>query len=163
VGCGPIGALLELAEIVGSQGTVVGLDSSAGAIETARGIVARSGQGNVRLVHGDVNALAPAAIADDGPFDAANLRFVLIHLGAPAARLRRVAALLRPGGHILVHDYVEDARFPRYDPPVLASEGAFDLLMATRRRRGAAADVGRRLPRLCEEAGLRVVDARGAF
>ena len=34
---------------------------------------------------------------------------------------------------------------------------------ATRHRRGAAADVGRRLPRLCEEAGLRVLDALGGF
>jgi SAM-dependent methyltransferase len=163
VGCGPVGALLELAEIVGSQGTVVGVDSSVGAIETARGIVARSGRRNVRLVHGDVYAMAPAALEGDRPFDAAHLRFVLIHLADPAPALRRVAGLLRPGGHVLVHDYVEDARFPRYDPPVPASERAFDLLTATRHRRGAAADVGRRLPRLCEEAGLRVLDARGVF
>jgi hypothetical protein len=37
------------------------------------------------------------------------------------------------------------------------------LLTATRHRRGAAADVGRGLPRLCEEAGLQVLDARGLF
>jgi len=163
VGCGPIGALLELARIVGPQGTVVGVDGSAEAIETARGIVAQNGHGNVHLVHGDVNAMEAAAIANDGPFDAAYLRFMLIHQGDPAATLRRVAALLRPGGQVLVHDYVEDARFPRYDPPVPASERAFDLHTATRHRRGAAADVGRRLPRLCEEAGLQVLDARGAF
>jgi SAM-dependent methyltransferase len=163
IGCGPVGALLDLAEIVGSKGTVVGVESSAGAIETAREIVARSGQRNVRLVHGDVNTLAPSAIAHDGPFDAAYLRFMLIHQKDPVATLRRVAALLRPGGHFLVHDYVEDAHFPRYDPPVLASERAFELHTAARHRRGAATDVGRRLPQLCEEAGLRVLDARGAF
>jgi hypothetical protein len=115
----------------------VGVDSNAGAIETARGIVARSGHADVRLVHGDVNALAPAAIADDGLCDAAYVRFVLIHQGDPAATLRRVAALLRPGGHVLVHDDVEDARFPRDDPPGLASEQAFELLTASRHRRGA--------------------------
>jgi SAM-dependent methyltransferase len=163
VGCGPIGGLLELAEIVGPRGTVVGVDGSAAAIKTAREIVARSGHGNVHLVHGDVNAMAPAAIADDGSFDAAYLRFVLIHQANPTATLRQVSALLRQGGQVLAHDYVEDARYPRYDPPVLASEQAFDLHTATRHRRGAAADVGRRLPRLCEEAGLRVLDARGAF
>jgi ubiquinone/menaquinone biosynthesis C-methylase UbiE len=99
VGCGLIGALLQLAEIVGPQGTVVGVESSAGAIETARGIVARSGHANVGLVHGDVNALAPPAIADDRPFDAAYMRFVLIHQVDPSATLRRVCsagAIRRP-------------------------------------------------------------------
>jgi ubiquinone/menaquinone biosynthesis C-methylase UbiE len=105
VGCGPIGALLELAEIVGSPGTVVGVDSSAGAIETARGIVAQSGQANVRLVHGDVNALAPAAIADDGPFDAAYLRFVLIHLGDPAATSSYTTTSKMPASPATIRQY----------------------------------------------------------
>ena len=36
-------------------------------------------------------------------------------------------------------------------------------IFATARRGGATVDVARRAPRLCEEAGLRVIDARGAF
>jgi SAM-dependent methyltransferase len=163
VGCGPVGALLELAEIAGPRGAVVGVDSSLEAVETARAIVARGGLGQVRVVHGDVNVLEPGALAGDGAFDAAHLRFVLVHQADPAATLRRVAALLRPGGRVLVFDLVEDARYPRYDPPVPASERAWALLFAAAQRRGAAGDVARRLPGLCEEAGLRVVDARGVF
>ena len=163
VGSGPLGALLELAEIVGPSGTVVGVDSSADAVATARTTLAREGLDRVRLVHGDVNVLEPAAIVGDGPFDAAHLRFVLVHQADPAATLRRVAALLRPGGRVLVFDLVEDARYPRYDPPVPASERAWELLYAAAHRRGAAGDVARRLPALCAEAGLRVLDARGTF
>jgi ubiquinone/menaquinone biosynthesis C-methylase UbiE len=163
VGCGPVGALLELAEIAGPQGAVVGVDSSLEAVETARAIVSRAGLGHVRVVHGDVNAMEPAAIAGDGALDAAHLRFVLVHQSDPAATLRRVAATLRPGGRVLVSDLVEDARYPRYDPPVPASERAWELLYAAARGRGAAANVARRLPGLCEEAGLRILDARGFF
>jgi SAM-dependent methyltransferase len=163
VGCGPVGALLELAEIAGPRGTVVGVDSSREAVETARAIVARDGLGHVRVVHGDVHALEPGALAGDGPFDAAHLRFVLVHQADLAATLRRVAALLRPGGRVLVFDLVEDARYPRYDPPVPGSERAWELLFAAAQRRGAAPDVARRLPGLCAEAGLRVLDARGVF
>jgi SAM-dependent methyltransferase len=163
VGCGPVGALPELAAVAGPAGTVVGLDSSAEAVATARAILAGRGLGRVRVVHGDVNVTAPAAVAGVGPFDAAHLRFVLVHQADPGATLRRVAALLRPGGRILVADLVEDASYPRYDPPVPASERAWALLYAAAHRRGAAADVARRLPGLCAAAGLRVLDARGVF
>ena len=47
--------------------------------------------------------------------------------------------------------------------PAPALTAAWELLYATARRRGAAVDVGRRLPRVCEAAGLRVLDARGSF
>src|SRR5919204_665770 len=58
---------------------------------------------------------------------------------------------------------VVDARSPRYAPRVPASERAWELLYAAAHRRGAAGDVARRLPALCAEAGLRVLDARGTF
>ncbi len=160
IGCGPVGALLELAEIAGPQGAVVGLDSSAAAVETARAIVAERRLGNVAVVHGDINTLDRAALTADGPFDAAHLRLVLGHQVDPAATLRRVAALLRPGGTVLVADLFAH---PRFDPPVAASERAWELLYAAARRRGLAANIGGEIPRLCEEAGLRVLDARGAF
>lgn len=160
VGCGPIGALVELAAIVGPQGAVVGIDSSAGAVETARAIVTRQQLGNVAVVHGDINTMDLTAVTAGRPFDAAHLRLVLWHQPDPAGMLRRVAALLRPGGTVLVADLLAH---PRYDPPVPASERAWELLHAAAAARGVAQHVAYRLPRLCEEAGLRVLDARGTF
>src|SRR5689334_18143551 len=84
VGCGPVGALLDLAAIAGSRGTVVGIDSSAAAVDTARAVLARRGLDRVRVVHGDVTAAGAAALADAGPFDAAHVRFVLVHQADPA-------------------------------------------------------------------------------
>jgi SAM-dependent methyltransferase len=159
VGCGPVGALLELAEIAGPRGTVVGIDSSAEAVDTARAIVAGQNLRNVEVIHGDVNTMDLSVVTADGPFDAAHVRLVLSHQADPAAMLRRVATLLRPAGKVLAFDFLAH---PRYDPPVLASEQAWELMYAAARRRGAG-PVGARLPQLCEEAGLRVLDARGSF
>jgi ubiquinone/menaquinone biosynthesis C-methylase UbiE len=159
VGCSPVGALLELAEVVGPQGTVVGIDSSAAAVATARAIVTEQHLGNVAVVHGDVNTMDLAAVPNT-PFDAAHLRLVLVHQVDSAATLRRVATLLRPEGRVLIFDVLAP---PRYDPPVPASDRAWALLQAAGAARGLAQHVGYRLPRLCADAGLRVLDARGYF
>jgi hypothetical protein len=58
---------------------------------------------------------------------------------------------------------VTDPRYPSFDPPLPVHETIWELLFATARRRGATIDAARRLPNLCEEAGLRVVDGRGGF
>src|SRR3712207_3848335 len=50
IGCGPLGALAVLADVVGPTGTVVGLDASAEALEHARLVLAGRGHTDVRLV-----------------------------------------------------------------------------------------------------------------
>jgi len=67
IGCGLIGALVELAEIAGPHGSVVGVDSSAAAVKTAREIAARQGLTTVRVVHGDIHTLDPAEVMEDTP------------------------------------------------------------------------------------------------
>jgi SAM-dependent methyltransferase len=163
IGCGPIGALLDLADIVGPHGTVLGIDSSQGAVESAQAIVAREGLNHVRVVHGDIHELDGDALLGSDRLDAAFLRFLLVHQPDPATTLRRVVTLLRRGGRILVHDMVEDPRYPRYDPALPASERAWELLYAVAHARGAAVGTTAQLPALCEEAGLRVLTARGVF
>jgi len=66
-----------------------------GAIEMASTIVVVSkGLGNVRIVHGDIHAIEPAAVMSDRRFDAAHLRLVLYHQVDPVATLRRSAQLV---------------------------------------------------------------------
>jgi SAM-dependent methyltransferase len=163
IGCGPIGALLDLADIVGPHGAVLGIDSSEGAVESARAIVAREGLSHVQVVHADINQLKHDALLGGDQLDAAFMRLVVIHQPDPTAMLHQVAALLHHGGRILIHDLVEDPRYPRYDPAVPASERAWELLYAAAHARGAAAGTVAQLPTLCEEAGFRVLTARGFF
>jgi ubiquinone/menaquinone biosynthesis C-methylase UbiE len=56
-GCGPIGGLAVLAEIVGPAGRVVGVDFSEPAIQRARSAKAALGLPNVQLVAGDIHYL----------------------------------------------------------------------------------------------------------
>jgi hypothetical protein len=142
---------------------VLGIDSSEGAVESARAIVTRAGLSHVRVIRAEINQLERDVLPGGHRLDAAFLRLVLIHQPDPAVTLHQVAALLRHRGRVLVHDMVEDPRYPRYDPAVPASERAWELLYAASHARGAAVGTVARLPSLCEEVGLRVLSARGVF
>jgi ubiquinone/menaquinone biosynthesis C-methylase UbiE len=72
-GCGPIGGLAVMAEMVGPAGRVVGVDFSEPAIQRARSVVAALQLGNVELFSGDIHELGAAAVG--GPFDLAYTRF----------------------------------------------------------------------------------------
>src|SRR5690349_12407991 len=95
-GCGPLGALAALARVVGANGTVIGVDASAQALEKARVLLADAP--NVRLVHGDVHDIAIERI------DAAYCRLMLLHQPDPARVVAHMASLLRPGGVLIAHE-----------------------------------------------------------
>ena len=66
-GCGPIGVLSLLAEMVGPTGRVVGVDFSEPSIQRARSVVTALGLENVDLFAGDIHELDAATLG--GPFD----------------------------------------------------------------------------------------------
>jgi ubiquinone/menaquinone biosynthesis C-methylase UbiE len=71
-GCGPIGGLAVLAELVGPSGRVVGADASEAAIDRARSVTAALRLDNVELFAGDLHDLGADALG--GPFDVAFTR-----------------------------------------------------------------------------------------
>jgi len=95
-GCGPIGGLAVLAEMVGPGGRVVGVDFNASAIQRARSMVAALALENVELAVGDIHDLDPATLG--GPFDLAFTRCFLMHQADPVRTLGQIAGFLRPGG-----------------------------------------------------------------
>jgi SAM-dependent methyltransferase len=96
LGCGPGVAVAALATRA-SRGLVVGVDHSPVMIRQARRRNrAAIRAGRVRLVHAPVQDLS----SGDGPFDAALAVNTLGMWPDPAARLRELARLLRPGGRI---------------------------------------------------------------
>ena len=163
VGCGPIGALSVLAELVGPMGAVVGLDASPAALAHARRILTEQGVDNVTLVQADLNAVRPDEVCPPGPFDLAFCRLVLIHQADPVPALRRVAMLVRPGGRIVAHDNLPGPPYACFVPPVPAVERLFALHAAHMRGRGASPDVAYHYPALCEAAGLRLLSEQGGF
>jgi hypothetical protein len=75
--------------------------------------------------------------------------------------LRRVAALVRPGGAILVRDLFDDPSYCRSEPPLPALARGYALLYAAVGHAGGARDVARRYRALCRDADLEVVEQRG--
>src|SRR2546423_4480689 len=76
---------------------VVGVDQSAGMLEEGRRRVALAAASRkVRLVEGDAQALP----FEDGQFDALTFTYLLRYVADPAATLRELARVVRPGGTI---------------------------------------------------------------
>jgi arsenite methyltransferase len=98
VGCGPGFYCAELAEEVGHQGSVVGVDSSPAMLELAARRCA--GHEGVELRQADAVSLP----VDDASFDAALCVQVLEYVRDPTAALAEMHRALRPGGRVVVWD-----------------------------------------------------------
>jgi ubiquinone/menaquinone biosynthesis C-methylase UbiE len=98
VGCGPGFYLAELLDVVGPNGSLVGVDGNDGMLAVAAGRTA--GHANVAFERADVCAL-PCA---DAAFDAALCVQVLEYVADPTAALREMHRVLRPGGRLVVAD-----------------------------------------------------------
>jgi len=160
-GCGPIGGLAVMAEMVGPEGRVVGVDFSEPAIQRARSVVAALDLGHVDLVAGDIHELGTAAVG--GPFDVAYTRLFLMHQPDPVRTLRQIARLLRPGGWVVAQEALRSPP-PRSHPHVDALATYWDLTYQLLERAGGvppgAVDG---LAGSAREAGLDVVAAEGRF
>ncbi len=98
IGSGAGDVALMLAEMVGPEGHVVGVDMDASILETARARVRELGLRNVEFIAENALALTAESAVFDSPFDAVAGRFVLMYTPDPAETLTRLAAHLKPGG-----------------------------------------------------------------
>ena len=159
-GCGPLGALAVMAEMVGSTGRVVGIDFSEPAVQRARSIASTLGLDNVEVRVGDVHDLDGQTLG--GAFDVAYTRLFLVHQRDPAQTMQRIAALLRPGGWIIAHEPLRSPP-PRSSPPLDALTTYWGLLYDVVERLAAREGSVDGLPRRARELGLEVVETSGFF
>ena len=160
-GCGPIGGLAVMAEMVGPAGRVVGVDFSEPAVQRARSVVAALQLGNVEVFAGDINELDAAAVG--GPFDLAYTRFFLMHQPDPVRTLSQIARLLRPGGWVVTQEALRNPP-PRSHPHHDALGAYWDLVYQLLER--AAGVPNAAVDNLAESAwaaGLEVVATDGSF
>jgi SAM-dependent methyltransferase len=151
IGCGPQGCLDLLSERVGPTGRVVGVERSEDAVGLAARLIAERGLGNVEVLRGDARATG----LPRGAFDVVTARLVLVNVPQPEEIVAEAVALVRPGGVVAFHEADWGAHV--CDPPLPAWTRLVELLDAYSRSNGIDLFVGRRLPRLLRQAGLRDV------
>jgi SAM-dependent methyltransferase len=144
VGCGLGEAALGLAEDLGADGEVVGVDSSERMLDVARSSAAAA-RCRVRFTVGDARSLDEP----DDSFDAARSERTLQWLSDPAVAVAELVRVVRPGGRVSLLDT---------DWSTFAIDVGDDALSALVRdgmrvERNRASSVGRRLHELVGAAG----------
>lgn len=157
-GCGPIGALAVLAEMVGPRGRAVGIDFAEDTVRRARSAAAALQLDNVEVISGDVNAAEVDGVG--GPYDVAFTRCFLMHQPDPVHTLGRIAGLLRPGGWIVAQEALRTPP-PRSHPQRPVLEDYWEIIHALIERAGVPPNSMENLPRAAADAGLEVVHTSG--
>jgi ubiquinone/menaquinone biosynthesis C-methylase UbiE len=158
-GCGPGFTTFELANYLGKNSRVLGIDlaekylnaiHSRVSAEKSRGEKSRLAQIETRQSPIDSFDLA------EKDFDAAYARWIFIFLQDPEAAIRNVARHLRPGGFFMLQEYVDYNSMALHpSPPVFRK--MIDAIIASWAAHGGDASVAGRLPALLEKCGFEII------
>ncbi len=154
IGCGPGFATFDLARLVGPNGSVVAIDEAELYIEHLRAQAAARRVDRIEAHAGDVHDLT-GALGSEPRFDAAYARWVLCFVKDPETVVAQAAALLKPGGRLIVQDYF-NYRAMRLAPPNDAYDRVILAIERSWRDRGGDPNIGGRLPGMMRRAGLTV-------
>ncbi|MCP9850426.1 methyltransferase domain-containing protein [Cyanobium sp. Morenito 9A2] len=155
LGAGPGFCALELARAVGPTGQVLALELSSAYLLDGQRAAAAAGLNQLELRRHD---LSSEILAESG-FDLAWCRWVAMFLPAVKPLVETLAAALRPGGQVVLHEYIHWDSFGLHPHgPALGRFGA--ACQASFRASGADPDVNRRLPALLAARGFRIDELR---
>jgi DNA-binding transcriptional MerR regulator/trans-aconitate methyltransferase len=155
VGCG-VGAQTVTVAERSPGAALTAIDLSAESLAAARKRTRDAGLRDVAFTQADIYTLP----RPDGPlaaatFDHVFVCFVLEHLPRPAEAVRRLRAMLKPGGTITVIEGDHGSTYFHPDSP--AARDAIACQVALQRNAGGDALIGRQLYPLLAEAGYRDV------
>ena len=139
---------LIVGRLVGDAGEVVGVERDPRSIRRASARMRELGLAHVRYIQTDVLSL-PA----EQPFDAGVGRYILMYVKDPAAVLRDVARLVRPGGVVAFLDTTFRSFLDECEGLPLWRDAA-RLMTEVFRRTGANTDMGLELSAAFVGAGL---------
>ena len=150
-----LGHVARLAgELVGPEGSVVGIDASSAALDVARRRAEDAGERHVSFIEADVRSWRALE-----PFDAIVGRLILFHLSDPASVVRHHSRNLRPGGRFMAIDF--DLGGARTEPDVPLADEILGWLIRAFEAAGASPFIGARLGPILAQAGLRDVTTFG--
>lgn len=147
LGTGAGDVAFEVASMIGPTGSVVGVDQSVKALGFAAHRTEQRGLTNVSFIQDDVNT-----VDITGEFDAVVGRLILLYTPQPAELLRRYAALVRPGGVVVMMEYEMTAAGTL--PPTDLSARIVYWLTESFRRSGLDPVLGARLADVMWDAGF---------
>ena len=149
LGSGAGDVALLVADLVGPEGSVVGVDMNAEILKTARARAEVAGWKNVTFVAGDLDQ-----VTLDSDFDAVVGRWVLMYLPDPAAILRKLVTRLRAGGIVAFHE--NDFTYPPtvFPPSALSKQIQAWMIPPLDRSGPTEMQMGTKLFRTYVEAGL---------
>ena len=151
-GCGPGFATIDLAEIVGNRGRVIGLERSERFLEHLRHACSLRSIHNVETYETDLDQTP----IDFDEVDATWCRWLLSFTKRPEAIVAGIASSLRSGGIAIFHEYLDygtwqlGPRNPSFDVLV-------DAVMHSWRASGGEPNIGLQLPQMLEAEGLEIV------
>jgi ubiquinone/menaquinone biosynthesis C-methylase UbiE len=155
VGCGSGDVSMLLAELVGPDGAVTGVDMNPAILEAARARAAGAGLANVSYLAGDLTDLRL-----DEPVDALTGRFILLYLKEPAAVVRALSRLVRSGGVVSFQEY--NMTRARSAPPTPVAARGMSWIIGAIRAAGLNPDLGEQVASILRDAGLPVAGAATA-
>ena len=156
IGCGPAIILAELAQLVGPEGHVDGIDRDADARATAEAYLHSREIVNADIIAGEATNTGLAA----GTYDTVMMRHVLLHNGPTMiAILKHLGTLLKPDGRLVLAEI--DLEAMRTSPPSADLEEERQAWLELLRRHGNDVMVGAHLASVVSEAGLEVVSFKG--
>ncbi|WP_167475379.1 methyltransferase domain-containing protein [Nocardia arthritidis] len=148
LGCGPGADLAALADAVGLDGFVIGVDVDAAAVDEVS--AAHSADPRITVCHNDIHDLCLA----DGSVDRARTDRVLQHVAEPAAVLHEMRRILRPHATaVFAEPDWETLVVDHHDRQLARAYAHFVADFAI--RNGA---IGRQLPALALRSGFDVHD-----
>jgi ubiquinone/menaquinone biosynthesis C-methylase UbiE len=147
VGCGGGEVTLEIARVIGPEGTVVGIDIDKVNLDLGRAAAAEKGLANVEFRISNVNEWR-----EPDTYDLVFCRFLLQHLSRPVDLLQRMWQAVRLGGALVV----EDADFSGLfcEPPNEGFQFYARLYPKVLARHGGDAVAGRKLYGFFLQAGI---------
>ena len=149
VGSGAGDVALTVADFVGSDGTVIGVDLNAEILETAKTRADAAGFTNIEFIAGDTRTLE---LLND--FDAVVGRLVLMYMADPADALKHLAAHVGSGGIVAF----QEVDFSPYSVAVHPETPLINDLIKWGRtvfeRSGAHVEMGMQLYKAYVDAGL---------
>jgi ubiquinone/menaquinone biosynthesis C-methylase UbiE len=153
VGCGVLGVTHLLAERVGANGRVVGLDREAKMVDSGRRFAEQHGLA-VEFIEADATATG----LPDYSFDLVHARTLLLNVQNPSEILVEMVRIAKPGGVVAVQE--PDASAWNCDPPHPAFEILRSAILDAYRRTGKDFNIGRRIARMLRDTGVHDVQIR---